>query len=57
MKILVIGIGVIGSIYGYVFSKAGHTVTHYLRKDSKKNNIHTLNVHILDGRGHKKGLS
>ena len=34
MKILVIGIGVIGSIYGYVFSKAGHTVTHYLNVSS-----------------------
>ncbi len=32
MKILVIGLGTIGSIYGYVFQKAGHEVEHYLRE-------------------------
>ncbi|GJH39986.1 2-dehydropantoate 2-reductase [Capnocytophaga sp. HP1101] len=57
MNILVIGLGVIGSIYGYAFAKAGHTVTHYLRKDSKKNAINALNINMLDGRTHKKGLS
>lgn len=35
MKILVIGLGVIGSTYGYLFQKAGHRVEHLIR-DSKK---------------------
>lgn len=53
MKILVIGLGTIGSIYGYVFQKAGHEVEHYLRKDSPKAAVKQLQV---DGRAEKDGI-
>ena len=56
MKILVIGLGTIGSIYGYVFQKAGHEVEHYLRKDSPKAAVKQLQVDLLDGRADKDGI-
>lgn len=56
MKILVIGLGTIGSIYGYVFQKAGHEVEHYLRKDSPKVAVKQLQVDLLDGRAEKDGI-
>jgi 2-dehydropantoate 2-reductase len=55
LNILIIGLGVIGTTYGYVFSKAGPTVEHYIRKTSKNYNIEKLNVEILDGRFESKG--
>ena len=56
MKILVIGLGTIGSIYGYVFQKAGHEVEHYLRKDSPKAAVKQFQVDLLDGRADKDGI-
>lgn len=32
-KILVVGRGVIGTIYGYMLSRGGYDVTHLLKKD------------------------
>ena len=55
MDILTIGLGTIGTTYGYLFNKAGHNVEHFIRKSSKKINITELNVDILDGRTNKKG--
>ncbi|ORX76724.1 hypothetical protein BCR32DRAFT_296072 [Anaeromyces robustus] len=55
MNILIIGLGVIGTTYGYVFSKAGHHVEHYIRKSSKNYNIKDLKVELLDGRVNSKG--
>ena len=55
MDILTIGLGTIGTTYGYLFNKAGHNVEHFIRKSSKKINITELNVDMLDGRTNKKG--
>jgi len=55
-NILVIGLGVIGTTYGYLFSKAGHHVEHYIRKSSKNYDVTSLNVEILDGREKSKGI-
>jgi len=56
MKILILGLGVIGTTYGFVFQKKGYQVEHLVR-DSKKDAIPSeLSVHILDGRKNKKGL-
>ena len=55
MDILTIGLGTIGTTYGYLFNKAGHNVEHFIRKSSKKINITELNVDMLDGRNNKKG--
>lgn len=55
MKIAILGLGVIGTTYGYAFQKAGHQVEHVLR-DSKRNNApKSLSVDLLDGRYHSKG--
>ena len=55
MNVLIIGLGVIGTTYGYLFKKAGFNVEHYIRKSSSKSNIEKLNVELLDGRTNPKG--
>ena len=35
MRICIVGLGVIGTTYGYVFQKAGHQVEHLLREGKK----------------------
>lgn len=56
MKILILGLGVIGTTYGFAFQKKGHQVEHLVR-DSKKDTVPSrLSVRILDGRNDKKGL-
>ena len=55
MKILVLGLGVIGTTYGYLFSKQGHKVEHYIRPSSTNKAIEHLSVGLLDGRHNKKG--
>ncbi|CAH1851773.1 ketopantoate reductase family protein [Convivina intestini] len=52
MKILVLGLGVIGSTYGYIFKQAGNTVHHLLRKSNYPTQ---LKIKMLDGRTTKKG--
>lgn len=56
MNILVVGLGTIGSIYGYAFQEAGHEVEHYIRKDSPKLAFRELQVDLLDGRFDARGL-
>ena len=55
MKICIVGLGVIGTIYGYVFQKAGHQVEHLLREEKKSKAPESLNISLLDGRYNKKG--
>ena len=33
MKILIVGVGIIGGIYGWAFAEAGHDVIHLVRPD------------------------
>jgi 2-dehydropantoate 2-reductase len=57
MKILVVGVGVIGAIYGWALSEAGHDVTHFVkpgRRDQLKGGIH-LDI-VDDRKGHKKNV-
>jgi 2-dehydropantoate 2-reductase len=53
MKILVIGAGVIGTIYGYVLAKAGNEVTHYVRPGKKQSLEQGIRMRLLDGREKK----
>lgn len=53
MKIMVIGAGVIGSVYGYVLAQSGNEVTHYLRKGKSKHFENGIQVRLLDERGKK----
>lgn len=55
MKICILGIGVIGTIYGYAFQKSGHEVEHLIRENKKPNAPSHLSVHLLDGRYNQKG--
>jgi 2-dehydropantoate 2-reductase len=50
MKILVIGAGVIGTIYGYALAQAGNDVTHYVRPGKKKQLENGIKIKLLDGR-------
>ena len=54
MRICVVGLGVIGTTYGYVFQKAGHQVEHLLREEKKSKAPKSLNISLLDGRYNKK---
>ena len=56
MNILIIGLGVIGTTYGYLFQKANHNVEHYIRKDSPNNFVSELDIQLLDGRIDPKGV-
>ena len=56
MKILILGLGVIGSTYGYILRKSGHDVAHYIRPTSQNHATESLSVSLLDGRNDKKGL-
>ncbi|MGT2924466.1 ketopantoate reductase family protein [Streptococcus caviae] len=53
MKVLVVGLGVIGATYGYLFEKAGHQVEHYIRDSSSRTKLAALDVDLLDGRKRK----
>nr|WP_256701546.1 2-dehydropantoate 2-reductase N-terminal domain-containing protein [Actinomyces naeslundii] len=55
MSILVVGLGVIGTTYGYLFQKAGHHVEHLVRESSTSASVISLEVEILDGRRDPKG--
>jgi 2-dehydropantoate 2-reductase len=55
MKTLIVGTGVIGTIYGWALQEAGVDVTHFVRKGKKDQCQDGLNLDILDERkGHLK---
>lgn len=55
MKILVIGLGVIGTTYGYLFQKAGHQVEHLIRDSRKGTAPNEVKIELLDGRSNRHG--
>lgn len=55
MKILVVGLGVIGSTYGYLFHKAGNHTEHLIRSGSAMAAVDELKIELLDGRTDPKG--
>lgn len=55
MNILVVGLGVIGSTYGYLFYKANHQVEHLVREQSSKYSINEIEIKLFDGRTDSKG--
>jgi len=55
MKTLIVGAGVIGTIYGWAFAEAGVDVTHYVRPGKGAILDHQIQIDVLDERkGHKK---
>ncbi len=55
MKILVLGVGVIGTVYGYMLKEGGNQVEHYIRPTSKNKDVNSLMVSLLDGRYSENG--
>lgn len=55
MRIAILGLGVIGTIYAYAFQKAGHQVEHVLRESKKSTAPNVLTIDLLDGRYVSKG--
>ena len=55
MNILVVGLGVIGTTYGYLFHEAGHDVEHLVRASSARAAVDSLDIELLDGRTDSKG--
>ncbi|MCG4456106.1 2-dehydropantoate 2-reductase [Erysipelothrix rhusiopathiae] len=53
MDILILGLGTIGTLYGSLFSRAGHNVEHFLREG--KEHVDCVHVKLLDGRLNPKG--
>ncbi|PEJ11471.1 ketopantoate reductase family protein [Bacillus wiedmannii] len=54
MKILIFGAGVIGSVYGYVLTKAGFDVTHYVRPKNVEKLEQGILLNLFDGRDKKR---
>jgi 2-dehydropantoate 2-reductase len=55
MKILIVGAGIIGSIYGWAFSEAGHHVTHLVRPGKSPQFANGIEIDMYDTRkGHKR---
>lgn len=55
MKTLIVGTGIIGTIYGWALAEAGIDVTHYVRKGCKDNFSESVTLDVLDERkGHPK---
>ena len=55
MNILMIGRGVIATLYAWAFEKVGHKVTFYVRPGRAAQYGPFVNLEILDGRTHSKG--
>jgi len=55
MKILVVGAGIIGDIFGWVFTEAGHEVVHLVRPGRAAQFANGIRIDMYDKRkGHKK---
>lgn len=54
MKILVFGAGVIGTLYGWAFESAGHSVSLLVRPGHEDRWTNGINLQILDARGGKE---
>ncbi len=55
MKILIVGSGLIGSIYGWAFAEAGHEVTHLVRPGKGGQFPEGMDIDMYDTRkGHKR---
>ena len=54
MKLLIVGAGIIGSIYGWAFAEAGHDVTHLVRPGKAARYKDGLQIDMLDRRKNHK---
>jgi 2-dehydropantoate 2-reductase len=55
MKTLIIGTGIIGTIYGWAFAEAGHEVVHLVRLGRASQNANSIHMDVYDTRkGHER---
>jgi 2-dehydropantoate 2-reductase len=55
MKVLIVGAGIIGSIYGWALAEAGHDITHFVRPGKAEQFKNGIRMDVLDNRkGYKK---
>ncbi len=58
MKILIVGAGIIGSIYGWAFAEAGHDVVHLVRTGKASKFAEGFEIDMYDVRkGHKRNFT
>ncbi len=55
MRVMVVGLGVIGTAYAYCFQKAGHLVEHLVRDNKRSACPETIEIELFDGRYDPKG--
>ncbi|MCO7125877.1 2-dehydropantoate 2-reductase [Sporolactobacillus shoreicorticis] len=55
MKIMIVGLGVIGTTYAYAFQKAGFDTEHFIRVEKRQSCPKKISVKLLDGRENGKG--
>jgi len=51
MKVMIVGVGVIGTIYGWALSRAGHDVMHFVRPGKASKYLDGIQMDVLDKRG------
>lgn len=58
MKTLIVGAGIIGTIYGWAFAEAGHEVTHLVRPGKASQFANGFEIDMYDVRkGHKRNFT
>lgn len=58
MKTLIVGAGIIGTIYGWAFAEAGHDVTHLVRPGKASKFAEGIEIDMYDVRkGHKRNFT
>lgn len=58
MKTLIVGAGIIGTIYGWAFAEAGHEVTHLVRPGKASHFANGFEIDMYDVRkGHKRNFT
>lgn len=56
MRVLVVGTGIIGTIFGWALQDGGHEVVHFVRKGKSNQFKNGIQLDILDNRKHKKNF-
>lgn len=56
MKILIVGAGIIGSVFGWALTDGGHDVTHFVRKGKATQFANGMPVDMLENRKGKKNF-
>jgi 2-dehydropantoate 2-reductase len=56
MKVLIVGAGIIGSVFGWALTDGGHDVTHFVRKGKAAQFANGMPVDVLENRKGKKNF-